>query len=239
MRTGIARRPLARADETPARFGPAPEIALLSSIAHELRTPLSALSASAEMLQVAAPGEQPQFAAIIQRQAHRLTGIVDGLLEVFRASNGALQRVSEAVDAGPFLEELCLEQRVAFPQHEFVVEEAPALKTLIPDRVVVGMIVSNLLSNAAKYSPAGSRVRLVWARREGGTAIRICDEGSGVPAELRGRMFGPGERGAADETTGHGLGLFIAKRLCDAIGARIFVGETHQGGGCFTVAFEG
>src|SRR5882724_67376 len=84
-----------RAPATRARSAPAAGLTLevLSSIAHELRTPLSALTASAEMLEVADHADAQRFAAIIQRQANRLNAIVDGLLEAYRASNGELRKV--------------------------------------------------------------------------------------------------------------------------------------------------
>ncbi len=228
------------ADSRPSDHFASMPIGLLSSIAHELRTPLSALSASAEMLETSSDvGEQKHFAAIIQRQAQRLNGIVEGLLEAHRASRGELRKVRSIIDMDVFLAELCEDQQRVFPHHRFesTVEHARQLSS---DPRLLGIILTNLLSNAAKYSPAGSTVRLECRREGASTSIRVQDEGQGVPEFMRRRIFEAGERGLAEQQPGFGLGLFVAQWLCDVIGAEISVEDSCNGrGSCFVVTLQG
>jgi K+-sensing histidine kinase KdpD len=208
---------------------------VLSSIAHELRTPLSALTASAEMLDLAEGDDARRFTAIIQRQALRLSTIVDGLLEAYRASHGELRHVRRLVDMKELLDGLSVEYQVLYPQHRFLVEAKPGLQMAVDDRML-SMIVGNLVSNAAKYSPAGSAVRIMADSAGGRMCVRVYDEGPGVPDFLRWRVFRAGDRGLLTDDAGCGLGLFIARQLCDAIGADIALDDADgAGGGCFVV----
>lgn len=202
---------------------------LLSTIAHEIRSPLSALSASAEMLQSAGADEQARFAEIIRRQAMRLDAIVDGLLETYRAGNGGLRKIRDIVDMRELLEEMCADQHLLYPHHEFAVVAAPGRVAV--QRKALSMILSNLLTNSAKYSPPGSTVRIEFARDGFGSFVRVTDEGPGVPEALRKSMFAAGNRAGRTKDDGFGLGLFIARRLCDAIGATIDIEETGSGPG--------
>jgi two-component system sensor histidine kinase KdpD len=102
------------------------------------------------------------------------------------------------------------------------------------------MILGNLVSNAAKYSPAETPVRIYCDRVGGHTRFRIEDEGPGVPDFLRLRVFRAGERGVFGGDSGCGLGLFIASRLCDAIGAEIQIeNNDNRRGACFAVTLMG
>lgn len=219
--------------EAPARGDMSLE--LLSSIAHELRAPLSSLMASAEMLQTAEPDDQERFGAIIQRQAQRLANIVEGLLEAYRAPRAGRSRVREIIDVEDLLTEVCGEQEVLFPRHRFTVD-APSGRRVSADRKALTMVLGNLVSNAAKYSPAETTVRITCDRSNARTTFRVYDEGPGVPAALRRRIFRPGDRGMLGGDAGCGLGLFIAQHLCEAIGADIAIEETPTGrGSCFAV----
>jgi signal transduction histidine kinase len=209
---------------------------LLSSIAHELRTPLSTLSASAEMLQAADVDTQQRFAAIIQRQAQRLNYIVEGLLESYRASQGHLRLRREIVEVEDLLVELCAEQEAMFPRHRWIME-VEAGHRVNADRRALAMALTNLMSNAAKYSPAGSTVRVATSIGNGVSEIRVEDQGPGVPEFLRLRIFRAGERGLIDGAAGCGLGLFIAQQLCTSLGAELDITDTRDGGGsCFVIS---
>jgi two-component system sensor histidine kinase KdpD len=230
----------AYAVEAPAEFAPAdPTLELLSSIAHEFRAPLSALNASAEMLQLDGAGDRAQFAAIIQRQALRLNLIVDGLLESYRAQHGGLRNVHEIVDVRDLFDELRGDAEALFPRHHFLTS-SDTERCVTANRRALLMILGNLLSNAAKYSPAGSTVRLVCERTGAGAMFSVYDQGPGVPHALRRRIFEPGARAAIGGEPGCGLGLFIARRLAQAIGATIDIHDSDDGvGACFAVSVPG
>jgi two-component system, OmpR family, sensor histidine kinase KdpD len=214
-------------------------LALLSSIAHEIRAPLAALTASAEMLRSADAETQLRFSEIIERQALRLSSIVEGLLEAYRAPRGEVRRVREMVHVADLLADVRTEHERLFPRHTFVTRSS-GRKTSLADRRLLSIIIGNLVSNAAKYSPSESTVRIECDIAGGRTVFRISDEGPGVPDFLRRKIFRAGERGLFGGDTGCGLGLFIAQRLCEAIGAEIEVQDNDNGrGSCFAVSFTG
>jgi signal transduction histidine kinase len=212
---------------------------LLSSIAHEIRAPLAALTASAEMLRSADGETQLRFTEIIERQALRLHTIVEGLLEVYRAPRDEVRRVRDIVHVGKLLAEVADEYGRLFPHHVFRAQTSGRATALI-NRRLLGIALGNLVSNAAKYSPPGSTVSLTCDVSAGRTVFHVRDEGPGVPEFLRKRIFEAGERGLHGGDSGFGLGLFIAQRVCDAIGADIDVDTNDDGrGACFTVSVAG
>jgi two-component system sensor histidine kinase KdpD len=202
-----------------------PALDLLSSIAHEIRTPISALAASAEMLEGADDGERARFTAIIKRQALRLNSIVEGLLESHRASSAGISPALGPLDLESLCRELLEREGDLYPGHRFAYRGA-AERPVVSDARLLGIVLSNLLSNAAKYSPAGTRVTLSCEQSGNTTVIRVSDEGPGIPESLRPRLFDAGARGS-DDGRGNGLGLYVARRLCDAMGAALVVEDHH------------
>ncbi len=214
---------------------PAATLELLSSIAHELRTPLAALTASSEMLGDAEGEDQARFTAIIQRQAQRLNVIVEGLLAAYGASRGTFRRVRDIIDMADLIGELRDEQASLFPKHRFVIDVEPG-RRVSADRRLLGMVIVNLLSNACKYSPPETTVGIECKSQHGAMRIAVRDEGPGVPEYLRKRIFSAGERGTMTDESGCGLGLFIAQSLCDAIGAELTLDDSDgTPGACFVV----
>jgi two-component system sensor histidine kinase KdpD len=207
---------------------------MLSSIAHELRTPLAALAASAEILPTAEEEEREKLANIISRQAKRLSGIVDGLLDAYRYSNGKAIESRELANLAELLDDLAAEHAVVFPRHRFVVESDGQTFAAV-DRRALGMIISNLLTNAARYAPEHSTIEITCRQERGRTEIRVADEGPGVPSHLHLRPYRPGVRGESRPAPGCGLGLFIAEQLCAAIGAELKLERRPAGGACFVV----
>ena len=218
-----------------APIAPESTLQLLSSIAHEIRTPLAALTASSEMLRDAEGDDQARFTAIIQRQAQRLNVIVEGLLAAYGASRGTFRHVRDIIDMTALISELRDEQAMLFPQHRFVIDVEPG-RRVSGDRRLLGMVLVNLLSNACKYSPPASTVSIECQTERGAMRISVGDEGPGIPEHLRKRIFMAGERGAMTDASGCGLGLFIAQSLCDAIGAELTLDDSGEApGACFVV----
>ena len=211
-------------------------LALISSIAHELRTPLAALSASAEMLDTADDeDDRRHFSAIIQRQTRRLNDIIESMLQAYGATSARPVDPGAARGLARLLEEARAEQQSAYPGHRFIAEIEPG-RTTSADERMLAIVVTNLLSNAAKYSPVNSTVRLVCRREGEDVCIRVEDQGSGVPEYMRQDIFRAGERAGRCEQPGLGLGLFVVHRLCAVLGARIMVEDTTEGeGACFVV----
>ncbi len=228
----LAERATQRIEHQDAAF------ALISGIAHELRTPLSVLSASAEMLEMADDVEdRKRFSAIIQRQASRLNSIVEGMLEAYGATAAPRPRSSQA-DLPALIEQARAEQQFVYPQHRFVLELEPAHE-IDADERMLGIVISNLLSNAAKYSPPGSTVRISCRQDGDATRLRVQDQGSGVPDHMKRDIFLAGERAGRSLEPGVGLGLFVVYRLCEVLGAEITVEDATDGdGACFVLTLQ-
>jgi two-component system sensor histidine kinase KdpD len=196
--------------------------ALLASVSHDLRTPLTAIKGIANEI---ARGEDPLRATLIEEEADRLTVLVNNLLDLSQLAAGEM-RPEPAVNTADDVVGSAL-QRVepAYPDRSFVTRLDEPWVELVGrfDFVHTMRILTNLLENAAKYAPAGSPVRLhVW--REGDRLrFAVEDDGEGIAAADRERVFepfvrGPGRRAGA---RGTGLGLSIARRLAEAQGGRL------------------
>ncbi|RPH81625.1 MAG: sensor histidine kinase, partial [Candidatus Rokuibacteriota bacterium] len=195
---------------------------------HELRTPLTALQGFSELLVVRrfTPAELARIGAIMSAETERLGRIVSDFLDLARLERGLppplrLTRVDAAALIGDAVEVL----RRARTTHEFEVDCPEALPPLEADPDALDRVVKNLVSNAVKYSPAGSRVRVAARARSAARAVEITveDEGPGIAETDRARIFEPYYRTAAGARTagGAGLGLAVVKSLVDAHGGTI------------------
>jgi signal transduction histidine kinase len=194
----------------------------VANAAHELRTPLSAIASSVEVLQEGAkhhPVERDQFLAVIERQAERLGRLSRALLTLARAQTHQEAVTLEQVELRPLLERAAGD---LVPQEGVTVEVdcTPGLAALA-QRDLVEQIVSSLTANAAKYTTAGS-IRLSGARSNGAVVIEVSDTGSGFDAAARDRVFDRFYRGGRDEPSdGFGLGLAIVRESVRALGGVI------------------
>jgi two-component system sensor histidine kinase KdpD len=195
---------------------------------HELRTPLTALQGFSELLLVRrfTPTELARIGAIMSAEAERLGRIVSDFLDLARLERGLAPTLRLArVNVGALIEDAVEVLRRARPTHELEVDCAGELPPLEADPDALDRVVKNLVSNAVKYSPAGSRVRVVARAQTAPPAVEILveDEGPGIPEGERARIFEPYYRTAAGARTagGAGLGLAVVKSLVVAHGGTI------------------
>ncbi|MCY4579569.1 MAG: response regulator [Chloroflexi bacterium] len=201
----------------------------LAMVSHELRTPLAAVKGSVTTLLEATgeldPAEMTQFFRIIRDQSDQMRFLIGDLLDVARIETGSLP-----VDPEPSgLRELVDEAQSRFVTggagNALEVELSADLPPVMADRRRIVQVLSNLLSNAAGYSPDGSPI-LVSAVREGvHVAVSVTDRGRGIPAELLPELFRKFSRASIADTPsgvdGSGLGLAICKGIVEAHGGRI------------------
>ena len=209
--------------------------ALLASVSHDLRTPLTTIKALAHDLRL----EGHERAATIEDEADRLNRFVADLLDLSRLDGGAL-RVHPDVNAAEDLVGAAL-QRVAgmLRGHDVRV----ALDTTEPlllgrfDLAHSVRIVVNLIENAAKYSPPGSAIDLRVERIGHELLLAVADRGPGIPAGEEQRIFEPFYRpsGPAADVGGAGLGLSIARRMAEAQGGTVGYEPRDGGGSMFTL----
>jgi len=215
--------------------------ALLSSVSHDLRTPLAGIKAAASSLLQDdvrwSEEERRLFAADIDTEADRLTRLVSNLLDLSRIEAGALVPDREWEDAGELVDRVVrrLEPRLA--DHPVVRDGDGALPPVRLDAVQIEQVLTNLIENAAKYSPRGAPITVSTAveERDGARSLRIgvADRGPGIPPPERDKIFDKFYRiaGSARRAGGTGMGLAIVKGLVEAHGGRVAVAGPSTGAG--------
>ncbi len=210
-----------------------------STLSHELRTPLTSILGSLQLLRSGALGEVPQdqdeVVEIAERNGQRLLDLINDLLDIEKIESGRLTIVPEPVALDELVREsLRLNQGFAdrFLVRLALQAEPPAV-VVRADRKRLMQVMTNLLSNAAKFSPPKGTVDVSVTVREGTARVAVGDRGPGIPVAFRSRIFGRfAQADSADSRirSGTGLGLAICKRLVEMMGGEIGF-EDRDGGG--------
>ncbi|HJQ64058.1 MAG TPA: ATP-binding protein [Burkholderiales bacterium] len=213
----------------------------LAMLSHELRTPLAALTTAAHVMRVAGKDDErgTQARGVIERQTRHMARLVEDLLDVSRVSLGKATLQRETFDLSEVVESVVAAWRAAkrFDGHDF--SHATASVWIDADRTRIEQIVTNLLDNALKFTPAGRKIS-VSVRQAGGEALlQVSDEGEGLTPEAMNRVFEPfvqGEQGLDRHKGGMGIGLALVKRLSEMHGGTVLVASRGPGRGTvFTV----
>jgi PAS domain S-box-containing protein len=209
----------------------------LQAVSHDLRSPLAAILGLARTLErddLELPADEARdLAGRIAVNARRLDRMVADLLDLERLAAGAVEPIFAPVDIGALVRELVAGADVVAGRR-LQLDTAPL--TIRADAIMVERIVENLLGNAAKHTPGDSRIWVRVERSEAGALISIEDDGPGVPAEERERIFRAflqGEAGA--RTKGAGVGLALVARFAELHGGRAWIQERDGGGASFRV----
>jgi len=212
-------------------------LAMLTSVGHDLRTPLSALRAAIEAMADGVAPDPQRYLRAMSRDVEALGSLVDDLFLVSRIESGRLELHRETVDVSEIADEAieALAPAAAERRVELLLR-SPGGVPVDGNATAIGRIIRNLLDNAIRHAPAGSTVEVVVDAAAAPT-ISVTDEGPGFPAEFTAHAFDRFARADASRTKatgGAGLGLAIAKGLVDAHGGRIWI-EPASGG---RVAFQ-
>jgi two-component system sensor histidine kinase KdpD len=215
--------------------------ALLSSVSHDLRTPLAAIKASAESLlqhDVAWSGEDRDgFAEAIVRESDRLNRLVGNLLDMSRIEGGGLRPQRDWYDAGELVREVVARLRPLLRDRPVELSIADDLPPVSLDYLMIDQVLTNLIENAVKYTPPGSPLDVRVERDRDRVRVAVADRGPGIPAHEREAVFDKFRRlDRRGQIRGSGLGLAVSKGLVEGHGGRIWVTETPGGGATF--AFE-
>lgn len=236
---GVERLRLERTEETADALRRSDRLkdALLASVSHDLRTPLTTIKAIANEI---GHGGDPSRARVIEDEADRLSGLVDGLLQLSQLDAGALPLEIELNTVDDLV-------GAALQRAEGALGDHPVDVDIDAHRVLAGRfdfahsmrILINLLENAAKYSPRGAPITVSAARHGGRIAVAVADRGIGIDLSEHERIFHPFYRvpGATPDVRGAGLGLAIASRLAVAQGGRLRVEARPGGGSVFVLEF--
>ncbi len=215
---------------------------LLAVVSHELRTPLGPIIGWARMLQTATVGPDvlARALAAIERNATLQARLVDDLLDMSRTVTGKLTIESGTVDLGKVVEAAIETHRATARDKSIalVFDPAPPLPPLAGDASRLQQVVSNLLANAVKFTPAAGRVTVSIRRRGEWVELQVSDTGAGMDPALLPQVFEPFRQGhsSTSGTGGLGLGLAIVSALVEAHGGTVSADSPGRGGGStFTV----
>lgn len=217
----------------------ATQVALLSTVVHELRTPLTSISGQIQLAKRNIRRDPEVLKVALERaqaQVARMDRLISELLDRSRIAAGALTLDVGTFDVSAVVGEVIAQHETGEkPQISF---EHPKTQVLIRgDAIRVAQIVGNLMTNALKYAPAGSPVRVSLTVVGGEALILVEDQGVGVPAEEQGRLFEPFFRGTRTRgKPGTGLGLHISRRLAERHGGRLWLERSTDAGSTFALA---
>ncbi|MGD0483246.1 MAG: sensor histidine kinase KdpD [Gemmatimonadales bacterium] len=223
--------------------------ALLSSLSHDMRTPLGAITGAASSLLadggaggvLAEPARRDLLTSILT-ESQRMNRLIGNLLDMIRVETGALevQRDWQPLEEVVGVALIRLDERLR--EHPVEVRLPPDLPLALLDGLLIEQVFVNLLENAVKYTPAGTPIEISASVRDGAIVVDVADRGPGFPPGEEGRIFEKFYRlpGAAG-TGGVGLGLTICRGIVTAHGGRIWA-ENRAGGGAvfhFTLPLVG
>lgn len=209
---------------------------------HELRTPLAVVRGIGEaaVAERRSPAEYEETIGSMLEEIDRMSSLVDTLLRLSHGDAGTIRLSREAIDLDQLARDVAASLGIlAEERNQKVIVDASTQVTVRADRLVLREAVTNVLDNAIKYGPDGSTVTMRVDRVGDEGVLAITDEGPGVPAEHRDRIFNRFFRideARSRERGGAGLGLAIAKWAVEIHGGRITVHEARDGGSEFRIS---
>lgn len=214
----------------------------LAMVSHELRTPLTTISGMAQVLAGGVDGLDPEavagFADRIVVNSDRLRLLIDDLLDLSQLERGRLDVVCEPTDLSAVITEGLREADL--DPHPVQQHIEPNLPLVHADERRARQILSNLLSNAAKYSPPTAPITVAASRAGDRVLLEVADQGSGIPASLHDLVFEPFfqvEPAATRSVGGLGIGLHLVRELCEVMGATVSLDTATGSGSRFGVSF--
>jgi two-component system, OmpR family, phosphate regulon sensor histidine kinase PhoR len=213
--------------------------ALVASVSHELRSPLTSISGYTDTLLHHGPWDdtiQHEFLEAVAGSAARLTALVDNLLDAATLEAGALRLQREPVRVERVAERVLAQRRLLAGACTLRLDTRPGLPLAEADPLRIEQVIANLVDNAIKYSPHGGEIRVrVEANTGDELVVTVADQGQGVPPQHVQHLFERFYRVDAEgrRVKGVGLGLYICKSLVESHGGRIWVDSEPERGSTF------
>jgi signal transduction histidine kinase len=214
--------------------------AFIGVMSHELRTPITTILAGSKLLSraTALDDRSRDLATDIEGEADRLFRLIEDLLVLSRLERGNLALIDEPVHLVRVVERVIASEAGRWPSTVFELPNEPEAYLVRGDETYIEQIMRNLLANAAKYSPEGSTVTVRIDGNDDEVSVRVLDEGPGVAVGEVENLFTLFYRSptTAASAAGAGIGLFVCRRLIDAMGGHIWARVRKQGGSEFGFA---
>jgi two-component system sensor histidine kinase KdpD len=216
--------------------------ALLTSISHDLKTPLAAIIGAAGTLksfprELTDQGKAELLATVVE-ESERLNRFIANLLDMTKLEAGSIRPKTARHDIGEIIGSVLERASKILARHHVEVETAADLPMLDLDPVLFEQALFNLLDNAAKYSPSDSKIRIETWQEDDTVRLEVADEGRGIPADEIDRIFEKFHRAEKEDQVraGTGLGLAISRGFIEAMGGSITAANrTDQPGAVFTI----
>jgi two-component system sensor histidine kinase KdpD len=218
--------------------------ALLTSLSHDLKTPLASITGAVTALRqydaLYDATARDELAATIQDEAERLGRFVANLLDMARLEAGGIVLDLQPVELGEVVGTALQRTASVLAEYRVVIDFAPSLPMLNLDMVLFEQVLVNLLDNAAKYAPASSTVTVKGRRSEDGITLEVIDEGPGLAPGDKERVFEKFYRASKGDRqrAGTGLGLAICRGFVEALGGTIrAANRADRPGAVFIITF--
>jgi len=210
----------------------------MMAVTHELKTPIAITKLNLETLQKRKL-EETQQQRLIQntlQEANRLDALCNNMLLVSQIEAGAYRITKEEINLSDLVNECVNDFIVRFPNRLFKTSISNEV-FINGDRLLLQMAVNNLVDNAVKYSPKETTVMILLQLEKAKVLLSVKDEGKGVDAVEKKKIFDKFYRTADTSSKGTGLGLYLAKKIARQHNAKIFVEDNEPAGSNFTIAF--
>jgi signal transduction histidine kinase len=206
----------------------------VSLVSHELRSPMAAVIGSARTLQERwrelTPEQRESFLRLISDETTRLSDLIADVLDTSRIEAGTFNYTFSDVRLDEVVGEIVAAAAIGQDEVEVRAEVRQPLPRVRADRARIHQVLTNLVDNAVKYSPAGGEVLVSAYATDGRLRVDVADNGPGIPLEEQGIIFEKfGRSNSGQSKPGTGLGLFIARSIAEAHGGRLSVRSGQQG----------
>jgi signal transduction histidine kinase len=198
----------------------------MATVAHELRSPLSVIQYANTLQRISGEAPTSDHTELIERQVYHLNLLIEDLLDLSRVAHGKIRLKRQHVDASSIVEAAIEKARPLLEsrQHVFHVDIAPEPMPLFADPIRLQQVLTNLVTNAAKYTPEGGRIRMTVAPLGESAVFTVRDNGIGIAEDMLPHvfeLFAQADRARKQSESGLGIGLALVRNLVELQGGNV------------------